>query len=90
MTDTKTTEASKTVVTPQNSTIYLPDQPAFDPDAMFKAAEAELSATNARVEANLKRITELKAQINADRAKLKDLERILAARTPRTRKAVKK
>ena len=84
MTDTPDTSM------PKPPRVDVTDKPAFDPDAMFKAAEAELSATNGRVEANLKRITDLRAQINADRAKLKDLERILAARTPRTRKAVKK
>lgn len=80
---TVTTTAAPVKMTP----VEFDEQKSFDPDAMFKAAEAELRAVHERIDANTGRITNLRAIITADRAKLKDLERILAARTPRTRKA---
>lgn len=56
----------------------------FDPEAMFKAAEADRARQAEIIEASERSITRERAKITAARAQIKVDDRILAARTPRT------
>jgi hypothetical protein len=64
--------------------------PKFDPDAMFKAAEADREAQLAAIARDERTIAAARARITAAREQIKVDDRILAARTPRKVNRAKK